>query len=146
MIFCVAPMDDDEMMFDPQNPVGNYHNMDNAPGAVPMNPVPVSATDPSMTATKLAPIVMPLPAHTEIPTFTNPLDVVGEVNSTSSAVSSVPTSEIKHFQVVKENDELKANDYAVESVSSSMNVVLLDIPSDEEHGVAPSPSEVDDLD
>jgi len=161
MIFCVAPMDDDAMMFDQQNPVGNYYNMENVAGAPTMDTMPAN---PSMAAPRAATFVVPTPVPIEISTTSNPPDLIEEVNSASSAVSSVPTDEEEHLQAVEEDKKLKASNVAVTAASvssmTSMQVDLLDVPpgssdvtstlfptpSDEALDVAPSPSEVDDLD
>lgn len=166
MIFCVAPIEgDDEMMFGSQNPVTNYYNMDNAnaaggPTMTPM-PAPVAQVAPTVSPPIVIPPVVLKP---EVPTTSNPVDLIGELNPATSGVSSVPTDEAKHLQVVKETEELKASASNISQVASKASmpvepVNLLDIPpqpSDEgrmtgptpsdDIGIGPTISEVEDLD
>lgn len=152
MIFCVAPIDEDEFMFNgPSDPTGSYYNMNSSvpaasvPGtaaaASTAAPVVVSATTAAETPT---PVVIPM----KTPHVPTPKDA-----APSPVDSAPPKSETENIVIVNPSDEDKAQPTASQptatSAAPSPQVDLLDVqqPSDElRDEVAPTPSEVDDLD
>lgn len=174
MIFCVSPIDENEMMFDPQNAAGSYFNMDShdfvpstshvpAPhkestiilSEPPSGPTTVAST--TATATTMEHVMMPTSTLDADPTTTG-MDDMEETNSKNNTKlddNPEPRNSVlkdAEEQKQQEEDDVENVDAApvmAPAVAPALNVDFLDCdphPSDELQTMVPTPSEVDDLD
>mmetsp|Transcript_9210 Transcript_9210/g.17335 ORF Transcript_9210/g.17335 Transcript_9210/m.17335 type:complete len:659 (+) Transcript_9210:265-2241(+) len=155
MIFCVSPIDEHEMMFDPQNPTGRYFNMDSA--QVPSTTIPAAAAAHAVSATSediesTAPTDPPTTAATVSKDGESISDKIKEDEEEERVERSLSNDKggQKHGT---SSDEPKNTECVptsgVLSQTSGSDVDFLDCdpqPSDELRVLAPTPSEVDDLD
>jgi len=141
MIFCVSPMDEEEMGWDgTQFSNGAYYNMNNA---VPTATAPAATSAPAAAApaafTAATPTVVPLG---------NPEPAPAAAASTPVIVPPAPVTQSDGIRVTAIDEEEVPNKSVPVTTTAEPAIDLLDgIPSDElRDEVIPTPSEVDDLD
>lgn len=136
-IFCVAPIDEDDVIFDrADGPTGNYFNM--ATSTAPM----AQAAMPTATA--------PTTMQTQN-VFTPPPPVETRVADASKAVEEPKKGHLTETPVPSDEEKVTTVEAKVEKPAAATAIDLLDTepqsqPSDESRDVVPTPSEVDDLD
>lgn len=173
MIFCVSPMDENEMMFDPQNhSAGNYFNMDNSTFApnIPVAPVNTVPTTPT-TSVVTEPTPVDPPTTALVAVEQKQVDSRSDANPSPSTSKDVEDLEEKTNVKTEDDEKVElgvsskdkggqdhqtsvSNNNAAEYVptgvsqqTSSPDFLECDPqPSDELRVVPPTSSEVDDLD
>jgi hypothetical protein len=168
MIFCVSPIDENEMMFDPNHPTGRYFNMDSTTIPTPV-PTATAVSTTNVTESTSDPPATALVAEDELesipmldPSPSSSKDVADLEQSTKNAEKEDDDDDEKvelrlskekggqeHQMFEGKNTVERQPSADIPSQTVMPNIDFLDDdpqPSDELRVMAPTASEVDDLD